>query len=185
MIAPRVRKNGDTSRLSPTIFDPLKPRSCGCPALRGFCEGRVPRLPELEGFCFRRSAPPDLGSIVPALAKIARAGHPQCHNGKEEQALEGRATRRFLQGRVRCCRHNPCPPYLKPVAQSFVVPALSRVRKGRGTHGVFGASENRHKSPKIKGPGHPPSGIDVRGEIWGNLGTDGKYPNYSLPFWET
>ena len=36
-----------------------------------------------------------------------------------------------------------------PVAHAFQVPALCKVRKGRGTHYVFGASE-------VKSLGHPP-----------------------------
>ena len=35
------------------------------------------------------------------------------------------------------------------VAHAFQVPALCKVRKGRGTHYVFGASE-------VKSLGHPP-----------------------------
>ena len=36
-----------------------------------------------------------------------------------------------------------------PVAHAFQVPALCKVRKGRGTHYVFGASE-------VKSLGYPP-----------------------------
>ena len=36
-----------------------------------------------------------------------------------------------------------------PVAHAFQIPALCKVRKGRGTHYVFGASE-------VKSLGHPP-----------------------------
>ena len=61
---------------------------------------------------------------------------------------EGAPSLRFLQGRV-----TMLPTQLlwlcNPVAHAFQVPALCKVRKGRGTHYVFGASE-------VKSLGHPP-----------------------------
>ncbi len=57
---------------------------------------------------------------------------------------EGAPSLRFLQGRVRCCRHNALL-YINPVAHAFVVPALWRVCKGRGTH--RGGDSKEIKSP--------------------------------------
>ena len=61
---------------------------------------------------------------------------------------EGAPSLRFLQGRV-----TMLPTQLlwlcNPVAHAFQVPALCKVRKGRGTHYVFGASE-------VKSLGHSP-----------------------------
>ena len=62
---------------------------------------------------------------------------------------EGAPSLRFLQGRV-----TMLPTQLlslcNPVTHAFQIPALCKVRKGRGTHCVFGASE-------VKSLGHPPS----------------------------
>ena len=53
---------------------------------------------------------------------------------------EGAPSLRFLQGRV-----TMLPTQLlwlcSPIAHAFHVPALCKVRKGRGTHYVVGASE--------------------------------------------
>ena len=66
---------------------------------------------------------------------------------------EGAPSLRFLQGRV-----TMLPTQLlwlcNPVAHAFQVPALCQVRKGRGTHYVFGASE-------VKSLGHSPA-VPVR-----------------------
>ena len=91
------------------------PAYCGCPVLRAVCEGRVRRLLTGEGILFRstprdsetKSSPAhtyprckpasisvhDIGSIVPALAKNARTGHPQFRKGKKKKWGKGWATR--------------------------------------------------------------------------------------------
>ncbi len=54
--------------------------------------------------------------------------------------VEGAASLRFLQGRVTMLTTQFLSLY-NSVAHAFQVPALCKVRKGRGTHFVFGASE--------------------------------------------
>ncbi len=76
-------------------------------------------------------------------SEVKSLGHPPC-------AIygEGAPSLRFLQGRVtmlptqllRLCNH---------IAHAFHDPALCKVRKGRGTHYLVGASE-------VKSLGHPP-----------------------------
>src|SRR4249919_872857 len=53
---------------------------------------------------------------------------------------EGAPSLRFLQGRVTMLTTQFLSLY-NPVAHAFQVPALCKVRKGRGTHCVYGASE--------------------------------------------
>ena len=61
---------------------------------------------------------------------------------------EGAPSLRFLQGRV-----TMLPTQLlwlcNPVAHAFQVPALCKVRKGRGTHYVVGASEVKNLGPAL------------------------------------
>ena len=54
---------------------------------------------------------------------------------------EGAPSLRFLQGRVTMLPTQLLYVLRNPVAHAFQVPALCKVRKGRGTHFVFGASE--------------------------------------------
>src|SRR5579872_3934006 len=49
----------------------------GCPVLRVLCEGRVLRRLAVTVLCCPIQRPDGAGSIVPALAKSARTGHPQ------------------------------------------------------------------------------------------------------------
>ncbi len=66
---------------------------------------------------------------------------------------EGAPSLRFLQGRV-----TMLPRQLlwlcNPVTHAFQIPALCKVRKGRGTHYVFCASE-------VKNLGYPPAALSV------------------------
>ena len=62
---------------------------------------------------------------------------------------EGAPSLRFLQGRV-TMQPTELLWLCDPVAHAFQVPALCQVRKGRGTHCVYGAS-------KVKSLGHPPT----------------------------
>ena len=63
---------------------------------------------------------------------------------------EGAPSLRFLQGRVTMLPTQLLYVLRNPVAHAFHVPALCKVRKGRGTHYVFGSSE-------VKSLGHPPA----------------------------
>ena len=65
---------------------------------------------------------------------------------------EGAPSLRFLQGRVAMLPTRLFVLLHKPIAYAFVVPALCKLRKGRGTLGFVCASE-------FKGLGHPPSGL--------------------------
>jgi hypothetical protein len=63
---------------------------------------------------------------------------------------EGAPSLRFLQGRVVMLPTRPLSFRTNPVAYAFVVPALCKLRKGRGTLRFVCASE-------IKSLGHQPS----------------------------
>jgi hypothetical protein len=73
--------------------------------------------------------------------------------------VEGAASLRFLQGRVTMLTTQFLSLY-NPVAHAFQVPALCKVRKGRGTHYVFGASE-------VKSLGHPALSSEVNSSTEG------------------
>jgi hypothetical protein len=62
---------------------------------------------------------------------------------------EGAPSLRFLQGRVVMLPARPLSFCTNPVAHVFVVPALCKLRKGRGTLCIVCSSE-------IKSLGHPP-----------------------------
>ena len=67
--------------------------------------------------------------------------------------VEGAPSLRFLQGRVTMLPTQLSSVLHKPFAHAFQVPALCKVRKGRGTQFVFGPSET-------KSLGHPPVTMD-------------------------
>ena len=92
-----------------------------------------------------------------------------CVNG-----AEGAPSLRFLEGRV-----TMLPTQLSwlcnPVAHAFQVPALCKVRKGRGTHYLFGASAVKSlghllakgtdvlKDRQAPGKAHPPTKTTRKG----------------------
>ena len=61
-----------------------------------------------------------------------------------------------------------------PVAHAFQVPALCKVRKGRGTHYVFGASE-------VKSLGHPPDFLPMASKAGDGGGVPWAFPVVFAP----
>ena len=73
-------------------------------------------------------------------ARLTLAGGPAFDPAAIANTV-GAPSLRCLQGRVATLPTHNCGPAQNPIAYAFVVPALCRVRKGRGTLRVFGVSQ--------------------------------------------